>query len=290
MGFLEIATLGVPGGGLTSEVATELSGQRFTTDTTEDSSSAGFTATSSFMTPRGAVEVMWGGELLYDPDGARTGQTGVVNGNYEVTSSTDPNISEGFGGAYHLFGDTSGLQYTDFGYWTLSRCANGSLCSNEYIGTIGGARSGVAETQDMPTTGSATFTGNASGFVLQPIGKNSRNWGDFYGDAELMANFGTGEITGGVTGIDTYKASSPENQGTVNDIEFAGMIDGSTFAGTATADSTAGTAFDIAGATGTFNGAFYGPGAAEAAGAFTVNGGPNETALQGSFGVAQTAP
>ena len=282
---------GPAGGPFTGSLATSLAGQPVTTTVTADTSFDGFTANTTFTTPGGTVVATSGGSNGFTPSNTKVGQTNVVNGDYSISSSTDPAITTADGGSYNLFANTVGLQYTNFGTWSLTPCANNSNCTPAYAGTFGGGQQGVSQTASMPTTGSATYTGGATGFVLQPAAINSDNAGQFYGTSSLTANFGTGAITGAITGIQAYSPNGSGNTqtlfGTVNDINLAGTISGSTYTGTATASATAGTAFDISGATGTLKGAFYGPGAAETAGVFNVSGGPNSTTLAGSFGAKQ---
>ena len=136
----------------------------------------------------------------------------------------------------------------------------------------------------MPTTASATYAGGAVGYVVQ-----ANAAGEFYGSSSLSVNFGSGSVTGSVTGIKVYDVDPGTTlQGTMNNIAFtAGSISGATMAGTTSATGSAGTAFDIAGATGTFKGGFYGPAAAEAAGVFNLSGGTNGTTVVGSFGAKQ---
>jgi C-lobe and N-lobe beta barrels of Tf-binding protein B len=219
----------------------------------------------------------------------------VVNGDYSISSSTDPAVTTAGSGSYNLFANTVGLQYTNFGTWVLSPCAsNAGDCTPAYIGTFGGGQQGVSQTASMPTSGSATYSGGATGYVLQPSTINSNNAAQFYGSSSLTANFGTGAITGAITGIEAYGVSGSGSTqpalGTINDINLAGTISGSAYSGTAAASATAGTAFDISGATGTLKGAFYGPSADETAGVFNLSGGPNSTTLVGSFGAKQAAP
>ena len=146
----------------------------------------------------------------------------------------------------------------------------------------------------MPTTGTATYSGGAVGYVVQPVANNSKNAGQFFGTSSLTANFATNAVNGSVTSINVYSVNNggtgPTLLGTMNDIGLAGTISGSTFGGNANVTGSAGTAFDIAGATGLVKGGFYGPSANETAGVFYLTGGTNNTALMGSFGAKQAAP
>ena len=283
---------GPTGGPYTGTLATTLAGHSVVTTVTPDSSPAGFTASTTFTTPGGTVVAQSGGTNNFNPNNTRVGQSNVVNGDYAISSSTDSAITTSGGGSFNLFANTVGLQYTNFGTWNLSPCANNLNCTPAYVGTFGGGQQGVSQTTAMPTTGSATYSGGATGYVLQPSNINSNNVGAFYGTVSLTANFGSGAITGSITGIQAYGVGGTAAPllGTVNNIGLSATISGSGYSGTTSVTGTAGTAFDISGATGKITGAFYGPSAAETAGVFDLSGGPNSTTLTGSFGAKQAAP
>ena len=143
----------------------------------------------------------------------------------------------------------------------------------------------------MPTTGSASYTGGAVGWLVQPTSLNPNNAANYYGTMNLTANFATGAVSGAVTAIQLFTPTNNTTpmSGTSSDVMLAGTISGSGFSGTASAGSTAGTAFDLTGATGNTRGGFYGPNAAETAGVFSLTGGPKETTMSGSFGAKQAA-
>lgn len=291
---------GTPGTNLTATVAASLRGRTATISSTSDSSPAGFTANTTYTTPGsaiapgGTVVATSGGTNNYNPSSTRLGQTGVINGDYTIASSTDPAIPITGGGSFEAYGPAAGLQYTAFGVWDLAPCANTASCTPAYAGTYGGAKLGVVLTSTMPTTGGATYTGGAVGYVVQPVAVNPTNVAQFYGTSSLTANFGTGGITGSITGINAYSVGNNSSGqtllGTINNIGLTATISGSSYAGTTTVTGGAGTAFNIAGATGTVTGGFYGPAANETAGVFDLSGGANNTTLVGSFGAKQAAP
>jgi hypothetical protein len=237
------------------------------------------------------IVTTFGGNNKYNTNNTKVGQTGVINGDYTIASSTDPAVTTGGGGSFQGFAAVAGLQYSAFGVWSVSPCDNNSTCTPAYAGTFAGAQPGQALTVSMPTTGTATYTGGAAGFVVQPVANNSHNTAEFYGTSSLTANFAAGNVTGSITGIAAYDVNGATTLlGTINDIGLSATISGSTFAGTANVTGSAGTAFDIAGATGTLKGGFYGPAANEVAGVFNLAGGANNTTLMGSFGAKQAAP
>jgi len=136
----------------------------------------------------------------------------------------------------------------------------------------------------MPTTGTGSYAGGATGFVVQAAGPNAGLAGQFYGTSSISADFATGAVTGSITGINSYGVGGGSLQGSVNDIGLSGTISGSAFTGTTSVTGAAGSAFDIAGATGGVKGGFFGPTANEVAGVFNLSGGANGTTLLGSFG------
>jgi hypothetical protein len=280
---------------------------------TVDSSPDGFTKYVTHTTPGNhTIVVVEGGALDYSASTTQVGQSNVVKGNLGIVSSTDPAITaggSGGGGNWELFANTVGLQYANFGVWSISPCSNGgnSNCTPTYVGASAGAIPGVSETSSMPTTGPATFTGGATGYVLQPVSVNSTNAGQFYGTATLTANFtnGGGTISGSVTGINAYSVNNQGNNpptllGTVNNITLSATIGGSEYTGTASAVGAAGAlangqAFNIGGSTGSLKGAFYGPTTLaaptppETAGVFNLSA-SNGTVVMGSFGAKQATP
>jgi len=290
--FTETATLsGTPGIDLTATGLASLHGHTASITSTADSSPDGFTSNTTYTTPGGTVVATGGGSNNYNGNTTRLGQTGVVRGDYSIASSTDPAITTSDNGSFESYGNVAGLQYTDFGTWSLNPCSVTSNCTPTYAGVQAGARPGVTETGTMPTSGSATYTGGAVGYVVQPVAVNPNNVGEFYGTSSLSANFATGAVTGSITGINAYSVhnsgSGQTPLGTVNNIGLSATISGSEYSGTADVTGSAGTAFDISGATGSLKGAFYGPNAAETAGVFYLSGGTNSTELMGSFGAKQ---
>ena len=260
---------------------------------TNDYSPAGYTKFIYQGTQGGALVLMEGGANTTSATATLFGQTNVAAGNLGIVNSAVSGITTSDGGNWQLFGNSVGLTYANFGVWEVNPCANTASCAPSYVGVSAGARAGNVETtnSNMPTTGSASYTGGATGFIQQPTGLNTNNTAQFYGTASLTANFtsGGGTISGGVTGITAYTtAAIPASLGTVNDIAFTGgTISGAEYTGAASVSGGAGTAFDIAGATGSVKGAFFGTsGPAETAGVFTLTGG-NGTNVTGAFGAVK---
>ena len=298
-----VTLAGSPGVNLTGTLnAPDTTAIAYTADTSLD----GFTKYVTHTTPGGTVVVIEGGALNYGSSTTQVGQNNVQSGDLGIVTSTDPAISAGGaggGGNWQLFANTVGLQYSNFGVWSINPCSNnGNGCTPTYVGASGGAKPGQTETTSMPTTGTASFTGGATGYVLQPVAVNATNAAQFYGTSVITANFGTGAVTGTISGINAYSVGGSGNNGnggtllgTVNNISLTATISGAEYTGTAAASATAGTAFNIAGATGTVKGAFYGPTTLaaptppETAGVFNLSA-SNGTVVMGSFGAKQATP
>jgi hypothetical protein len=258
---------------------------------TADTSPAGFTKLVTYTTPGGTIVVEEGGAQQFSSSGGRDGVTGVQGGNLIILSSTDPAVTTAGGGSWETFGKVVGLQYADFGLWNISPTGNNASSQTPlYAGAGAGGKAGVAETASMPTTGTASFSGGAVGYVVK-----GGTGGEFYGTSTLTANFATGggTVTGTISNINVYSFNNNTLSGTMNDISINATIAGAgntkaEYSGTATAQGAAGTAVDITGATGPLKGAFYGPTAQETAGTFQMSGGGAQ--VLGSFGAKPATP
>jgi hypothetical protein len=163
---------------------------------------------------------------------------------------------------------TQKLSYVTYGVW------NSTAGSNRGI-TLGTFVFGVqTPAGDMPTTGSATYTGLTAGTL-----NLSDTLFNVAGDMSMAVNFGTGSVTGAFTNM----AREDLQSGAVSawrDFTTTGSIASgtNTFAGTAASNDTA--------LTGTFNGAFFGPVSngtpPEIGGGWKLSGAGGETAV-GAF-------
>jgi hypothetical protein len=298
-----MATLSGASGSYNAAVQTSRHGNTWTTSQTIDAGSpAGMDGTNTIATPGGSVTVSYGGVNTYAANGSEAGVTGVTKLGLTVTSSTDSNIAPGNSGKVESFAGVVGLQYADFGTWSLKPCAGSGNCDAIYVGTYGGAQTGqsLTATSAIPTSGYASYWGGATGAVAQPSTVNPNNVGLFYGTFGLTANFSNGTLTGAITNIQVYSTGggtgSQTNYGTLNDIAITNPISGNAIRGNSySARVTAGgtdssgqtpTGFDISGASGKLIGGFYGPAAQETSGTFYLAGGANGTQLVGSFGAS----
>jgi hypothetical protein len=129
----------------------------------------------------------------------------------------------------------------------------------------------------MPTTGTGTFVGRATGF-FDTAGSDSDV--SFSGDITVSANFAGRTLGAVINGVTTRSVNS-SSTGTMGNIVLGGgVISGAFFAGTAA--GVAGGSTDVGGLTGPFAGAFYGASASEASGTFTLSG--TTARVIGSFG------
>ena len=250
-----------------------------------DLSSAGFTSTGSL-----AGFVI---SIPADASSSATADTAVISsGNFATISQAvfpthTQQASITTTGTHPIlidkFGTSQGLQDTEYGMWLEPGALTTTAATTAGVFAIG-----VPSTA-MPTSGSAVYTGGASGVAANTI-TGTTTAGVFSGTATMTANFsvGGGTITGAVTGIHFSTAGSGGAiAGTMNDINMSGgTIAGNTFSGpTIAAGGTAGTGLDITGAnTGKFGGTFTGTGAQEVAGTFQLSGGGNSAVVIGSFG------
>ena len=144
-------------------------------------------------------------------------------------------------------------------------------------------------TTDMPTTGTASYTGATMGYVQ--VDRDTTTGGNliylYYGTVGLNADFGRGSITAnfadfnGNLSLQENGSGAPMNR-IFEGFTLGGLITGSTFAGQEQQGDWLRR----------MNGAFYGPGAAEAGGTFRAErGNPSGTGevirIDGSFGAGK---
>lgn len=163
--------------------------------------------------------------------------------------------------------------------------------TSSYDGYIFGLFGGQ-KTPLMPTTGSATYKGAFEGSeVSVTTGGAAAQKADVYGAMQANVNFGSGKVTGRVDDIQAYRASAtsttPSKSSADYSLTFTGDVFGSGFVGKA-AMTQAGTDTAYAGVTqnGVVQGGFFGPQAAETAGALAVTtaAGATKTVVTGAFG------
>jgi hypothetical protein len=237
------------------------------------SSNTGETATLS------STALGGGSSIALTSQGAGA-QSGLTSQNYQG-SFTYNNTTYNF--TVSDVGATANLNYSTFGQWNITPSGTNTSASIGFYSV--GSPTPAA---NVPTTGSATYTGGALG--VASLNSSSASY-LFSGIATLNAVFSSGTISGAITGINAYSGQTNSPAGTLNDIDLTGgTISGNGFAGSASTSSTAGTAANFSGATGSFRGNFFGPAAQEAGGTFnltntTTTGTTTTNALiSGSFG------
>lgn len=135
---------------------------------------------------------------------------------------------------------------------------------------------------DVPTTGTATYSGLAHGAVYFPVAQGSGgtncNCAEVWvtGNAAFTANFGTRSLAGSLTGM---TVPHPWEDGVFiawNDVAFSSAIVGNRFSGTSWVTSAPISYVSLgANANGTVEGKFFGPGAREAGAVWTLFDGVN---------------
>lgn len=184
----------------------------------------------------------------------------VTNGQYADRASAD--------GSVVRIAEPSGpgldFEYQTFGIWHTG-------AEPQTGGRIGAFSVGAATAAaDVPSTGSATFVGRSQGVYVDGTGKMLHSDADSRLDVDFAGGAATFRTTGTLlTGTDgSGVAAAPE-------LDIAGTLSrsGAGFSG----------AVSSAGMSGTAEGAFYGPGAAEAGGLFSLKGSGTESHI-GSFG------
>ncbi|MDT0508386.1 transferrin-binding protein-like solute binding protein [Novosphingobium sp. MMS21-SN21R] len=250
-----------------------------------------FTATATIATSAGSVTATTSNATTVEGQ-RHSGQANVTISAYEVTASTDPSVVPGTAVAHtNNFAPVLSLQYTDFGEWTID--ASTSAARPLYVGVYGGGKPGIAPSTSVPTTGTATFSGAAVGYVSQPNStKSVGTLATFHGSLGMTADFAAGTISGNVTNVNAYEIgkTNAASVGTINDIQLRGTITGAAIAGTATSGPAGGTFYNTNGASGQLTGGFFGPSAKEVAGTFALTGGGNNVSVIGSFGASQAVP
>ena len=140
----------------------------------------------------------------------------------------------------------------------------GSIRSSRYGVMIYGTR-----TADMPTAGTANYTGNMLAWEWPTdavVGTSSSQVTHFRGDLSLTADFGNPNpsVSGNATGLESRRGDRSSYGNALGGLNFNGTIDGN---GISAADLS-GSGVLAHYSNGSVNGAFYGPGAKEVGGVF----------------------
>lgn len=151
---------------------------------------------------------------------------------------------------------------------------------------------GGQKTTDMPTSGAASYQGAFEGVEQGTIaGATSVSNARISGAANMNADFKAGTVSGRIDDVNRYTYStgaySPVKSTADYSLGFSGAITGNAFGGGASLNQkNSSTLMTNTTQTGAMQGGFFGPKAAEAAGAVAVtsNHDGNWTLMSGSFG------
>lgn len=172
---------------------------------------------------------------------------------------------------------SAGLDYMRFGSWILSWLADSSSGS-VFVGGF------LTPPASIPTTGTASFTGTASGLYHMNVICSCLDVTPFTGNVSASANFANASLAGSISGI-AIRNYNGVIMGGMNDIGFSALIDRSAnlFSGSTNVltSSTGAYAFGSA-ASGDIRGRFYGPAGQEIGAVFGLSDGDRR--LIGSFG------
>jgi hypothetical protein len=179
---------------------------------------------------------------------------------------------------YYDHSEKFDLIYSAYGYFTDSRETDST--HRQYAYTAIGTGLPTPSVQ-MPSSGSATYSGGTVGYVAIGNGVNGIS-GNFSGSATLTANFSSRSISGTLSGLtpSSSLASAGVSMGdiTLSNATISGSgFSGGTVSGTVTKTSTST-------ATGTFAGGFNGTKAAEVAGTYAMSNASSQVSVVGSFG------
>lgn len=178
------------------------------------------------------------------------------------------------------------LDYTRYGVWYNYSSGVGFHDAGVFAG---GYQTPAAS---MPTSGSATYHGNSTFYLVQTGSSSTGAEADIgSGQVSLVANFAAGAVSGALTGF-TVASQDPNNgSGAFNDLAFTASITPAqnVFSGTLSVTSTPVSLFAMpSGSTGTISGLFFGPNAQEVGGAWLLRGpGGALGGAVGTFGAKQ---
>ena len=146
------------------------------------------------------------------------------------------------------------LNYVSFGNWIDVTGNNNDFATGV---SVFGIRT---ETNDVPGSGQATYSGETVGTMVNSSGTIYT----VAGYADLTANFGAGTVDGNFTQMGALDVLT-QSISPWRDFTTTGNINGNTFSGTANTNDGV--------LSGTSSGAFFGPGAAEIGGVWRMIGG-----------------
>lgn len=179
---------------------------------------------------------------------------------------------------------TSSLQHAYTGVGVIgprSQGRNGDVVVNPF--SFFGGKS----TTDMPTAGKADYAGSFEGLEYKSFAAGPVQTSNISGKANLSADFAARTVRGRIDEVNNH-SMGPVKQPSNYSIGFNGTITNSSFAGSSwlTQKNSDAPLNGFSQNSGQLQGGFFGPGAAETAGAIGVSAAENErkTLVTGAFG------
>ena len=166
-------------------------------------------------------------------------------------------------------GTAATLDYAQLGAWSVSSSAGSPLDRGWFVT---GYQTPVSQ---IPNSGTATYQqwNGVKGEVYGPGSTTGVAYGKLSGDVSLTATFSTGAITGTLSNM---TVTSQGQSSVWNSVSITAQISGSSFSGTSAAQTTPSGKLSLgAAASGSVQGAFYGPGANNVAAVWTLSDGVN---------------
>ena len=196
-------------------------------------------------------------------------QGGAVSWQISVPAA---NVNDGGWEAAGLVGNfdapIQALSYVALGFWINS--GQSSPPVENFTHFVFGYETPVAS---MPVSGTAAFTGNAQAQVFAPIGPTAQyNWVE--GNASFSVDFASGKISGALNEFGYIGASNVRELW--NDVSVSAAIAAGSnrFGGTTAVTASPASSFSLKpSATGSINGAFFGPAAQQLGAVWTLSDG-----------------
>jgi hypothetical protein len=262
--YIPVSGTGIPGTAVMPTAASDLTLTRSSTPTAGDRVTA--TATGNLASGQSSASTASFSDICAGAGGGcslNSGQTFTADGAINATASA-LSVSKSYG--------AGNLAYATYGFVQLPGGTSGTSYGGYHNGT-------PSEVSSLPTNVTATYTGLYAGSVIT-LGANGAptSIAAQNGTANLSANFSNSTVTGTVTNLTTTSAAISTSPGATTTaaagygLGMNGTISGTSYTGTAGynngANSTAAGTVVASGLTG----GFYGPGAAETAGALMIKG------------------
>jgi hypothetical protein len=178
---------------------------------------------------------------------------------------------------------SNSLQYAYAGVGHIGAMRAGTTGDSAFAtsGLFGGAA-----TSDMPTSGKADYAGGFEGIENSALTGQPMKVSNISGKANLSADFAAKTVRGRIDDVSNHSLG-PFKQAAGYSIGFDGAISGASFSGRSwLTQSNSDAPLSGYSHSGVLQGGFFGPGAAETAGALTVNSSDANRKMQvtGAFG------